>query len=199
MKNSKEEGDKNSEDVQASGGKNQTDEEIKRMVKDEGDGDSESGGGGRTRKKEKEFTIDEDFFHSVIMPGIYTVIVSGIRQEYVPLFNLIFALEIAVKKSSISPQEKSFFTTRFFKIKNSYDWRLNIHKPSTIPSGFISYQDYQRKLKQSDYIELKMEMLKLYPDMRNFFETLEIRVAKDFSYKEVSNFISKVMFSRDQD
>jgi hypothetical protein len=42
-------------------------------------------------------------------------------------------------------------------------------------------------------------MLKLYPDMRNFFETLEIRVAKDFSYKEVSNFISNGMFSRDQD
>jgi hypothetical protein len=103
MKNSKEEGDKNSEDVQASRAKNQTDEGIKRLAKEEGDGDSESGVGGRTRKKEKEFTIDEDFFHSVIMPGIYKVIVSGIRQEYVPLFNLIFALEIAVKKSSISP------------------------------------------------------------------------------------------------
>lgn len=27
----------------------------------------------------KEFTIDEDFFHTVIMPGIYNTIVSGIR------------------------------------------------------------------------------------------------------------------------
>ena len=88
-------------------------------------------------KKSKEFTIDEDFFHSVIMPGIYTTIVAGLRQEFVPLFNLIFSLEISLKKTAISDQEKAFFEKNFYKIKNFYDWRLNIHKPSTIPSGFV--------------------------------------------------------------
>jgi hypothetical protein len=56
----------------------------------------------RKKKRDKEFTIDEDFFHSVIMPGIYSTIVAGIRQEYVSLFNLIFSLEIALKKSTIT-------------------------------------------------------------------------------------------------
>lgn len=30
-------------------------------------------------KKDKEFTIDEEFFHSVIMPSIYSTIVAGIK------------------------------------------------------------------------------------------------------------------------
>ena len=70
----------------------------------------------KKNKPDKEFTIDEEFFHSVIMPGIYTTIVSGIRQEYLPLFNLIFSLEIALKKGSITEEEKGFFTSKFFKI-----------------------------------------------------------------------------------
>jgi hypothetical protein len=61
------------------------------------------------KKKDKEFTIDEEFFHSVIMPGIYSTIVSGLRQEYVALFNLIFSLEISLKKTTISEPEKNFF------------------------------------------------------------------------------------------
>jgi len=31
------------------------------------------------KKKEREFTIDEEFFHSVIMPSIYSTIVAGIK------------------------------------------------------------------------------------------------------------------------
>ena len=33
----------------------------------------------RKEKKDREFTIDEEFFHSVIMPSIYQTIVSGIK------------------------------------------------------------------------------------------------------------------------
>ena len=72
------------------------------------------------------------------MPGIYTTIVSGVRQEFVPLFNLLFSLEISLKKTSITEREKSFFIEHFFAICNSYDWRLNAHKPSAVPSGFVN-------------------------------------------------------------
>ena len=67
-----------------------------------------------SKKRDKEFTIDEDFFHSVIMPGIYTTVVAGIRQEYVPLFNLLFSLEISLKKTTINEMEKAFFIKHFF-------------------------------------------------------------------------------------
>ena len=59
-------------------------------------------GGRRKKKKDKEFTIDEEFFHSVIMPSIYSTIVAGIKQEHVSLFNLIFSMEIALKKTTVN-------------------------------------------------------------------------------------------------
>lgn len=135
--------------------------------------------------KQKEFTIDEDFFHSVIMPGIYHTIVAGLRQEYIPLFNLIFSIEIALKKGTISSNEKSFFLVNFTQIKNFYDWRLNIHKPSTIPSGFANSNDDQR-IKINQYNELKKEILKIYPDTRKFFETIEIKIGKEYTFKDAS-------------
>jgi len=70
------------------------------------------------------------------MPSIYSTIVAGIKQEHVSLFNLIFSLEIALKKTTVNQEDKDFFVEKFFKIKNCYDWRLNPHKPSTIPTGF---------------------------------------------------------------
>jgi len=70
------------------------------------------------------------------MPGIYNALVSGIRQEYVPLFNLIFSLEIARKKATITDDEKTWFEERFTKLNNYWEWRLNNHKPS-VASGFI--------------------------------------------------------------
>lgn len=48
------------------------------MCSDEGDGLS-PGHRKSKKNKEREFTIDEEFFHSVIMPSIYSTIVAGIK------------------------------------------------------------------------------------------------------------------------
>lgn len=64
------------------------------------------------------------------MPGIYHTIVAGLRQEHIAMFNIIFSIEIALKKGSISEGEKVFFFTQLKSINNYFDWRLNIHKPS---------------------------------------------------------------------
>jgi len=85
------------------------------LKKDEDESESDEGGDlwysdrPWKKKKEWEFTIDEEFFHSVIMPSIYSTIVAGIRQEHIALFNLIFALEIALKKQTMSVEDKDFF------------------------------------------------------------------------------------------
>ena len=103
---------------------------------DETEGDLDEGGkeGGKKggAKKDKEFTIDEEFFHSVIMPSIYSTIISGVKQDHVSLFNLLFALEIALKKATVQQLEKDFFLQKFFLIKNCKEWRLNPHKPTTV-------------------------------------------------------------------
>ena len=118
------------------------------------------------------------------MPGIYAALIAGMRQEYVPLFNLLFSLEISFKKGGISQEQKDFFIKQFFEIKNCYDWRLNIHRPSTIPSGFISSAMSLDKVKE--YKELKKGLLKIYPEMRTLFETIDIKLGKEFTYKELS-------------
>jgi len=84
--------------------KNKEQENESEMEEEGKNGGNEGGRAkdGRKKKKDKEFTIDEEFFHSVIMPSIYSTIVSGIKQDHVPLFNLLFALEIALKKTTVS-------------------------------------------------------------------------------------------------
>jgi len=44
------------------------------------------------------------------MPSIFTAICSSIKQDNVALFHLIFAVEIAHKKASISTEEKELFS-----------------------------------------------------------------------------------------
>ena len=95
----------------------------------------------KKEKKDKEFTIDEEFFHSVIMPSIYSTIVSGIRQEHISLFNLLFSFEIALKKTTVSQEDKDFFIYHFFQINNCYDWRLHPLRPSHVPNGFVEGHD----------------------------------------------------------
>eukprot|EP00347_Sterkiella_histriomuscorum_P021796 403332737 len=152
-------------------------------------------GGRRKKKKDKEFTIDEEFFHSVIMPSIYSTIVAGIKQEHVSLFNLIFSMEIALKKTTVNQEDKDFFINRFFRIKNCYDWRLNPHKPSTIPTGFADISQNQR-IKQAEYMTIKRDILKIYPDLRKLFETIEIKIGKEFTYKEANNLLYMKLFKQ---
>jgi len=50
------------------------------------------------------------------MPGVHSALVVGLRQEHVPLFNLVFAMEIAIKKGSITEAERNHFIKEFTKI-----------------------------------------------------------------------------------
>ena len=40
-----------------------------------------------------------------------------------------------------------------------------------------------------DYMNLKREIIKVYPDLRKLFETIEIKIGKEFTYKEANQFI----------
>ncbi len=44
---------------------------------------------------------------------------------------------------------------------------------------------------------MKKVILKLYPDLRKLFEVVEIKIGKDFTYKEISNLLYKKIFKRD--
>lgn len=132
-------------------------------------------------KADREFTIDEEFFHSVIMPSIYATILAGIRQENIALFNLIFSLEIALKKATVTREDIDYFLTQFFKIPEYKDWR-NQNK---------NFVDNSEKVDYEDYNDLKSCLLKQYPDTRKAFEIIDIQLGSTFYYKDLSNIIFK--------
>lgn len=140
------------------------------------------------RKRDKEFTIDEDFFHSVIMPGVHSTVVVGLRQEHVPLFNLVFAMEIAIKKGTISDAERNYFFKEFTRIKNFHEWRLNQQRQ--VPNGFLTSVD---RTPVPDYPERKRDLQRLYPTDTSLFEQLE-SLSKDITYADVSSLLYKKLF-----
>lgn len=36
---------------------------------------------------------------------------------------------------------------------------------------------------------IKRDILKIYPDLRKLFETIEIKIGKEFTYKEANNLL----------
>ena len=68
---------------------------------------------------------------------------------------------------------------------------MNPHKPSTIVSGFA---EPHQKIKQSEYMNIKRDILKIYPDLRKLFETIEIKIGKEFTYKEANALLYQKMF-----
>ena len=71
------------------------------------------GVGEESKRAAREFTIEDDFFHSTVMPSLVATVCAGIRQENYPIFTLLFAFEIGIKKGTIEPKERAFFLKHF--------------------------------------------------------------------------------------
>ena len=112
------------------------------------------------KKKDKEFTIDEEFFHSVIMPTIYSTIQASIRQDHLATFNLLFAIEIALKKTTVTESERDFFLDHFFRLPNHNSWR----------DGTMIFAKNNDLIDKEDYFTLKKALIKEYSDTRKLFE-----------------------------
>ena len=41
---------------------------------------------------------------------------------------------------------------------------------------------------------IKRDILKIYPDLRKLFETIEIKIGKEFTYKEANNLLYMKLF-----
>jgi hypothetical protein len=153
--------------------------------KEESSDEEEQEGGSphrdRRRKNDREFTIDEEFFHSVIMPSIYSTILAGVRQENIGLFNLIFSLEIALKKTTVTREDIDFFLTQFFTIPGYKSWRDQ-------SKNFVENHD---KVDNEEYNKLKSLILRQYPDTRKVFEIIDIQLGATFYHKDLSSIIYK--------
>ena len=48
-------------------------------------------------------------------------------------------------------------------------------------------------------MNIKREILKIYPDLRKLFETIEIKIGKDFTYKEANSLLYQKLFKQNAD
>jgi hypothetical protein len=46
---------------------------------------------------------------------------------------------------------------------------------------------------------IKRDILKIYPDLRKLFETIEIKIGKEFTYKEANNLLYQKLFKGSSD
>ena len=68
--------------------------------------------------------IDLKFFQKNLIPKLHKTLVTSVRQDSsAPLFNLIFAMRVALLQDKISTKENTFFFKQLLLLKDFQDWR----------------------------------------------------------------------------
>lgn len=70
-----------------------------------------------------DFTLDEEFFSTQVIPQIYGVMQASVKVHLHSLLNLLFAIKIAFKKKEVSEAEVDYFFKQLFLLKNFETWR----------------------------------------------------------------------------
>ena len=70
-----------------------------------------------------DFTLDEEYFSTEIIPQIHGVVTAGIKNYLVHTYNLILAIKLAYKKKEVSEAEIEYFFKQLFQFKGFESWR----------------------------------------------------------------------------
>lgn len=93
------------------------------------------------------------------------------------MLNLIFSINIALKKKDITELEHDFFFKNFFLLKDFNKWR----------NAETEFIDLDTKIEKTKFYSYKREILKIYPDIgRKVMEHIERELGQSFSYKTAS-------------
>lgn len=95
--------------------------------------------------------VDLDVIIDHVILNVYSVVCSGYAKENIPLFNLIFALEIGQERGTVTNEEYDFFFKNFLKFENYKQWRQS-------NTNFVRLVD---KMDKSEFIRLKRNQLKV--------------------------------------
>jgi len=68
--------------------------------------------------------IDLKFFQKNLIPRLHKTLITSVRQDSsAPLFNLIFAMRIALLQERITIKENTFFFKQLLLLQDFQDWR----------------------------------------------------------------------------
>jgi hypothetical protein len=134
-----------------------------------------------------EFTLDEEFFSTQVIPNFYGVIISSFKSQLIPLYNLILSVKLSFKKREISELEVGFFFRQLFLLKNFENWR-------SIETNLVDFEDRVDKTK---FLMYKREIIKLYPEFgRKVIDVIEKDVGQSFQYKQAGQTLNFKIFSK---
>jgi hypothetical protein len=111
--------------------------------------------------------------------------VTSVRQDSsAPLFNLIFAMRVALLQDKISIKENTFFFKQLLLLKDFQDWRKTE----------LDFVDMEQEIPKARLSLIKKDVSRLYPDFgKKFVEQLEADLTQSFKYKDASLYIFKLL------
>ena len=128
--------------------------------------------------------IDLRFFQKNLMPKLHKTLITSVRQDSsAPLYNLIFAMRIALQQDRVTKQEFAFFFKQLLAQKDFQDWRKTeldfVPMDSAIPKPRLQ--------------ALSRELARLYPAFgKQFVEKMAADLGQSFTYKDASLYIYKL-------
>jgi hypothetical protein len=116
------------------------------------------------------------------MPSVYAAMVASLKQENSYLFHLLYALEIAHKKSTLTSEEKEFFIEQFFSISDCNKWRDTEHQ----------FLDREGKFFDLRYFEVKSQLIKVFPEFDDVLSVFEDSHGKTLKAKHGEKELSDI-------
>lgn len=128
--------------------------------------------------------IDLKFFQKNLIPKLHKTLVTSVRQDSsAPLFNLIFAMRIALLQEKLTSKENTFFFKQLLLLKDFQDWRKTE----------LDFVDMDQEIPKPRLLHIKRDVSRLYPEFgKKFVEKLEADLGQAFKYKDASLYIFKL-------
>ncbi len=120
------------------------------------------------------------------MPTLVATVCAGLRQENYPIFTLLFAFEIGIKKGTIEPKERVFFLKHFLVLEGYRSWRRE-------DTHFFDDVLADEEFNQGGFETYKHDLEELYPKKAPYFfiEVEKVLKAKD-QQPNWTNYLSAV-------
>jgi hypothetical protein len=104
--------------------------------------------------------------------------VTSVRQDSsAPLFNLIFAMRVALLQEQVTQKESAYFFRQLLLLKDFHAWRKTE----------VDFVDMEAQIPRARLLQIRRELGRLYPDVgKQFVERLEASLGEQFRYADAS-------------
>jgi len=103
------------------------------------------------------------FFQKNLIPKLHKTLVTSVRQDSsAPLFNLIFAMRIALLQDKISSKENTYFFKQLLLLKDFQDWRKTE----------LDFVNMESEIPRTRLLQIKRDVSRLYPEFGKKFHDL---------------------------